>query len=84
MVVPTLVELFRSEEPPQEEPLYDVSLLAASLPLLLLLEESGLGLLAEATLRLVIPSPVATPTSAAASLVFSLAHPIVHPSEAGL
>lgn len=67
--VPTLAELFRQDEEFQEESPRDVPLPPTSLPyglLVLLPEESNLGLLAHAIVFLEIFSPGTTPRSAAA------------------
>lgn len=62
MVAPMLAELFGSKQPPQEKILCESPRFsAATFPLLLLPEESDLGLLVEAALLMGI-SLAATPT----------------------
>lgn len=83
LVVPTLMELFRQEEEPQEEPPRKAPLPSISFPSgLLMPEESNLSFLVDAAVILGISSPRATLIPVAALLSSPLI-PIMIPEAAG-
>lgn len=87
MVVPLLEELL-GDNKPQEEPAPNPAIFLTSSFMVLLLEESIWGLLAEAATLLGFPSPITTPTSAAPPPLLFLTpvpiFPVIEPSSVQL